>query len=109
MRKSSLTPAVLTLIAERFKALSEPARLQILNCLRHGDMTVTALVDETGLGQANVSRHLGILHNMGFVKREKDGLFVYYGIADRSVFTLCDVMCGRMDKEATTRSRILSS
>ncbi len=109
MSRMTLTPAVLGLIAERFKALGEPARLQILLCLRNGDMTVSDLVEETGLGQANMSRHLRILHNLGFVKREKDGLFVYYGIADNSVFSLCDVMCGKLDKEARTRSRILAS
>ena len=109
MSRTALTPSVLELIAERFRALGEPARLQILNTLRGNDMTVTDLVEATGLGQANTSRHLRILHNLGFVKREKDGLFVYYAIADGSVFALCDVMCGKLDAEAKRRTRILSS
>lgn len=96
------------MIAERFKALSEPARLQILNCLRSGEMTVTELVDETGFGQANVSKHLQLLHNLGFVRRRKDGLFVFYGLADNGVFRLCDVMCGRLGAEMKSRSRALA-
>jgi DNA-binding transcriptional ArsR family regulator len=77
MVKLKLTTEVAILVAERFKALGEPARLQILNWLRAGEMTVGELVDKTGFGQANVSKHLQLLHTMGFVRRRKDGLFVY--------------------------------
>lgn len=103
-----LSPEILVLIAERFKALAEPARLQILNCLRPGDMTVTELVEETKLGQANVSKHLQLLHALGFVARRKEGLFVYYSLADKSVFQLCEVMCGRLDAEMKTRRKLLA-
>lgn len=108
MGKLPLTPDVLLLVAERFKALSEPARLQLLNCLRAGEATVGELVEETGLGQANVSRHLQILHALGFVSRRKDGLFVYYALADDSVFELCDMMCGRLSAEMKVRRKQLA-
>ena len=98
-----LTAEVLMLVAQRFKALAEPARLQIVSCLRHGEMSVSDLVDETGLGQANISKHLHLLHAMGFVRRRKEGLFVYYALADKDVFRLCDVMCGRLEKELKAR------
>ncbi len=107
MSKLSLSPDVMVLVAERFKALAEPARLQILNTLRNGELTVSELVEETGLGQANVSKHLQLLHAMGFVSRRKDGLYVYYFIADRSVFRLCDLMCGRLEAEIKTRRKLL--
>jgi DNA-binding transcriptional ArsR family regulator len=103
-----LTPELLVLIAERFKALAEPARLQILNCLRGGELTVSELIDETGFGQANVSKHLQLLHKQGFVSRRKDGLFAYYSLADKSVFQLCDVMCGRLEAEMKARRRLLA-
>jgi DNA-binding transcriptional ArsR family regulator len=104
-----LTPEVLVLVAERFKALSEPARLSILNCLRAHEMTVSELVEETGLGQANVSKHLQLLHTLGFVRRRKEGLYVYYELADPSVFHLCDVMCGRIEAEFRARRKMLAS
>ena len=109
MAKLALTPEVLALVAERFKTLSEPARLGILSCLRAGEMTVSELVTETGLGQANVSKHLQLLHAHGFVRRRKEGLYVYYALADESVFHLCDVMCGRIEAELRARRRILAS
>jgi DNA-binding transcriptional ArsR family regulator len=83
-------------VAERFKALGEPARLRILNALRDGEAAVGELVDTTGLSQANLSKHLQLLYNLGFVKRRKDGLFVVYALADRDIFQLCDIMCGRL-------------
>lgn len=102
-----LTPEVLTLVAERFRALSEPARLQILKCLLTRERTVGDLVETTGLGQANVSKHLQLLHSLNFVTRRKDGLFVYYALADDSVFILCELMCGRLEAEMRARNELL--
>ncbi|HEX6068282.1 MAG TPA: metalloregulator ArsR/SmtB family transcription factor [Longimicrobiaceae bacterium] len=102
-----LTPELLELIAERFKALSEPARLKILNALRDGEKSVSQLMEETGLGQANVSKHLQLLHGLGFVDRRKEGLYVHYSLASEDVFRLCDIVCGRLAVEADTRGRLL--
>lgn len=104
MSGSPLTPALLDAVAERFKVLSEPARLRILDRLRHGRMHVTALVETTGLQQANLSRHLQTLHAHGFVVRVREGTFVYYGIADPQVFALCELMCGQVEKSERMRS-----
>jgi DNA-binding transcriptional ArsR family regulator len=103
-----LTPELIGLIADRFKALSEPARLQILNTLRGGEKTVNELVDATGLGQANVSKHLQSLFAAGFVRRRKEGLFTYYALADRTVFRLCDIMCGRLEQELASHRKVLA-
>ena len=89
-------PDTLTRAAEHFKVLGEPARLQILHSLRGGERSVTDLVRDTGLAQANVSKHLQLLYAAGFVVRHKAGLFVYYAIADDRVYGLCDLMCDRL-------------
>lgn len=102
-----MTPELLDLVAERFKALSDRARLQLLQALRSGSRTVTELVQETGLGQANVSRHLTQLHNSGFVSRERDGLYVRYALADKDVLKLCELVCGRLEDEVTARRKIV--
>ncbi|MCU0635224.1 MAG: metalloregulator ArsR/SmtB family transcription factor [Gemmatimonadaceae bacterium] len=109
MPKPSLTPEVLSLVAERFRALGEPARLQLLRALQRGPRTVGELVDETGLGQANTSKHLQLLHSLGFIARRKDGLFVHYELADQSVFELCDIVCGRLDEQLKEQQRRLAS
>jgi DNA-binding transcriptional ArsR family regulator len=91
-------------VAGRFKVLAEPARLRVLDVLRSGPLHVSALMERTGLNQANLSRHLQLLHAHGFVARRREGLFVYYEIADQSVFTLCELMCGELQRKARVQS-----
>lgn len=109
MSDFELTPDVLDLVADRFKALAEPARLHILNVLRDGEHSVSEIMDATGLGQANVSKHLRLLHALRFVERRKEGLYVHYRLADEDVFRLCDLMCGRIAREADERSRLFDA
>lgn len=97
----------LKLVSERFKTLAEPMRLELLHALKSGEKTVTELVTETGAGQANVSKHLGLLHRHGWVERRKHGLNVYYRIADPMVFKLCDLVCSSIEAEVETRRRTL--
>lgn len=107
MARTHMTPELFGLVAERFKAFSEPARLRILHALRDGERTVGDLAAATGLSQANVSRHLQYMHALGLVARRKDGLFARYCLADRDVLSLCDIVCGRLEREATTRREVL--
>jgi len=107
MSNKPLAPETLQAVAQRFKILAEPARLEVLNVLRQGPLNVSELIEATGLNQANLSKHLQILHAGGFVVRRRDGLFVIYDIADASVFTLCDLMCGQLKRQATTQARQL--
>jgi DNA-binding transcriptional ArsR family regulator len=107
MGGSTFVPALLDLVAERFKALAEPARLRILNVLRDGERTVSELMEATGLGQANLSKHLQMLYALGFVERRKEGLYVHYSLASEDVFRLCDIVCGRLVAEAEARGRML--
>jgi DNA-binding transcriptional ArsR family regulator len=104
---AQLSPELIELVAERFKALGEPARLQILQTLRGDERTVTELVEETGLGQANVSKHLQMLYSLGFVDRRKEGLYVYYRLAGEDIFRMCDLMCGRIEEESDRRQEML--
>ena len=80
-------------VAARFKVLAEPARLQVLQCLRTGPTHVSALMAATGLRQANLSKHLQTLHAHGIVGRTRTGRFIHYTIADPAVLALCDLMC----------------
>jgi DNA-binding transcriptional ArsR family regulator len=103
-----MTPELSKVLASRFKALSEPARLRILGQLRRGERTVTALQEATGLGQANLSKHLRVLYDLRYVRRRREGLHVFYRLADEDVIQLCDVMCGRLERELVERRELLA-
>lgn len=103
--RRAATPALLAQVARRFRALAEPARLAILHALEDGELTVSELVEATGLAQGNLSKHLQQLHASGFVTRRRDGMYVYYALADEDVLALCELMCGRLEGEvAATRA-----
>lgn len=93
----------LEMVADRFKVLAEPTRLELLNALRAGERSVTELVEATRGGQANVSRHLSILYRQGVVERRKQGLFTYYRVADPLLFDICELVCRSL--EAATEAR----
>ncbi len=57
---------------------------QVLCALKNGAKNVTEIIEETGLGQANVSKHLKILTQAGIVQRQPQGVSVYYQIIARS-------------------------
>lgn len=71
--------------AKLFRGFSDPSRLSILEALREGPLSVTEIVDATGLTQSNASNHLGCLHDCGLVAREQRGRFVYYTLSDSRV------------------------
>jgi ArsR family transcriptional regulator len=66
--------------AERLKALADPGRLQIVNCLLHGGRNVSELARELGLPAVKVSHHLRVLRNTRVVRPEKDGKFIVYSL-----------------------------
>lgn len=96
MSGTALSARDLARVAARFKVLAEPARLRVLQCLQRGPQHVSALMDATGLRQANLSKHLQTLHTHGLVRRARVGRFIHYAIADPTVLALCDLMCRQM-------------
>ena len=85
-------------IASRFRALSEPTRLAIVQELKSGERTVGELVEAIGLSQANVSKQLSVLRDAGFLRREQRGTSAVYSISDPLVMELCKLMCDGMNR-----------
>jgi DNA-binding transcriptional ArsR family regulator len=94
-----MSAAQLAAISGLFAVLSEPSRLVLLQALHGGPQTVSQLVKTSGMKQANVSKHLGVLHDHNLVKRERDGISIRYQIADPMIFALCDLVCGKMERD----------
>ncbi len=101
------SPACLGPIADYFKVISEVSRLQVLCCLKLSSKNVTEIMAETGLGQANVSKHLKILAQAGIVKRQPQGVSVYYEIIDPLIFEICELVCDRLSIRLEQQSQQL--
>ena len=70
------------------KALASPHRLELLDVLAQCERTVEALAQETGLSVANASQHLQVLRAARLVEVRREGVSMYYRLADESVFKL---------------------
>ncbi len=106
MKHKKLSNEALNLIANRFKVLSEPIRLQILHTLQEGEKSVNDLTIAVQTSQPNVSKHLKILQNAGILSREQHGNIVYYRIADESIFTLCETVCNALEEGIKSQAEI---
>ena len=95
------------LIARRFRAIGEPQRIRLLDCLRGGEATVNELAERTGASQQNVSKHLTLLADVGILGRRKDGNRVYYRIVDDGVLGLCEQVCGSIESQLRTLAALV--
>ena len=105
-KKVPMSADALELVARRFAVLAEPMRLRLIQALFAGEMNVTALVEATGGTQANISRHLQTLTQDRILARRKEGLQVFYAIADPSIFKLCALVCGSLEKQLTKQAGV---
>jgi DNA-binding transcriptional ArsR family regulator len=106
-KKQALTTEALELVAARFKVLAEPLRLNILQFLQDGEMSVSEITEAVDSTQPNVSKHLKMLQDAGIVARRQSGNNVYYSVADETIFELCDVVCSSLRKRLEKQSGAL--
>jgi ArsR family transcriptional regulator len=66
--------------AQLLKAIADPERLRIVQCLRGGAKNVGDIAESLDLEIANVSHHLGVLRQSRFVLSDKQGRFVVYSL-----------------------------
>ena len=93
-KKPVLTDEALEMVSARFRALSDPTRLRLLNLLMEGERTVGELAEAAELDQPVASRQLAVLRRDGIVARRAEGNRGYYRINDATVVQLCEVVCG---------------
>ena len=88
---------LLETMAGKFRVIGEPTRLAILHTLMDGiERNVGQVVTETGRSEVNVSRHLKQLAKAKMVTRRKEGLQVFYRLADPVIEQLCRLVCGSL-------------
>lgn len=80
--------------AERFRLLSDPTRLRLLNALdESGELSVGELARRSAVGLSTTSKHLNLLEREGVLARRRQGTTIYYRIADETIRELCDIVC----------------
>jgi DNA-binding transcriptional ArsR family regulator len=81
--------AVFESTARYFSVLGEPTRLKILHVICQEEKCVNDIIRATGLLQANVSRHLGLMYQAGLLSRRREGTQIFYQVAEPLFVELC--------------------
>lgn len=79
-------------LANQFKILGDKTRLKILMLLKDKELPVNKIVEHIKTTQANVSKHLKILHKHGIVKKKQVKSSVFYSIKKECIFEICDIL-----------------
>ncbi len=108
-----LPPEMLEHIAGRFRVLGDATRLSILSALLQSgpgaEMNVGELVERLHTSQANVSKHLRVLHDAGVVGRRREGTAAFYSVTDPSLVSLCSTVCDRLREQVRENARTFSA
>lgn len=92
-RESVMDNEIFELHADVCRTLSNPKRLQILNALRDGEMSVNEILARVGrIRLANLSQHLAVMRQKGVVATRREGNLIYYRIESLKIIKACDLM-----------------
>jgi len=96
-----------SLHAEMCKTLSNPRRQAILDTIRSDEMTVSELIENTGISQANLSQHLAILRSKGVVKTRRDGNNIYYSLSNTKIIKAYDLISEVLEDSTNSRGKAI--
>nr|WP_280192360.1 metalloregulator ArsR/SmtB family transcription factor [Delftia sp. PS-11] len=85
--------------AELFRAMAAPLRLRIISALCSGEKNVSELLAVISTTQPNMSQHLNTLYQARILGRRREGVSIYYFIANETVAQMCTTVCERIAAE----------
>ena len=75
-----------------FKALADPTRLKILECVKNGEKCICAIIPRTGKSQPNVSQHLKVLKIAGLVDERREGTNTFVSVNEDRIYQIIDMV-----------------
>ena len=75
---------------EVFKALADPTRLKILECIKGGEKCICEIIPYTGKSQPNISQHLKVMKHAGIINERKDGTRIMIKVSNKNIFKIID-------------------
>jgi ArsR family transcriptional regulator len=94
--------------AEICKTLTNPKRIEILNALKTDEKTVSELVKALGASKANVSQHLAVMRHKGILTTRREGVNIYYRVANPKVIEACALMKEVLFEQHMAKKRVMS-
>lgn len=94
--------------AEICKTLTNPKRIEILNTLGNDEKTVTELVASLGASKANVSQHLAVMRHKGILTTRREGVNIFYRVANPKVIQACSLMKEVLFEQAAAKKKSMT-
>jgi len=94
--------------AEVLKALAQPTRLKILECIRGGEKCICEIVPEINGEQSNISRHISVMQKSHLISTRKDGVKVMIKVKGPEVFEIIDKVGHLLKRELTEQRKVLA-
>jgi ArsR family transcriptional regulator len=98
---------VLELKAEILKALAQPTRMKILECLRNGERCICEIVPAINGEQSNISHHISLMQKSHLVTTRKDGVKVMVKVRDPKIFEILDSITIILKKQILETGRLI--
>jgi ArsR family transcriptional regulator len=84
--------SILKLQADICKIFANDKRLEIINLLKDKEMSNSELMQKTGLAKVNISQHMNVLKAKGVVLARREGVQLFYRIANHKIIQACNLM-----------------
>ncbi|MEK6535018.1 MAG: metalloregulator ArsR/SmtB family transcription factor [Thermodesulfobacteriota bacterium] len=94
--------------ADVCKIFANAKRLEIINILKDGETSANELIERTGLSKANLSQHMAILKTRGVILTRREGVNLYYRIANPKIIQACNLMREVLAEQIQEKGRIFS-
>ena len=78
--------------ADLCKIFTNAKRLEIINTMKDKEMAAAELIETTGLSKANLSQHMSVLKLKGVILSRREGINIYYRIANPKIIQACHLM-----------------
>ena len=100
---------IFELQADICKIFSNAKRMEIINILKGREMSASDLIERIGLSKANLSQHMGVLRSKGVVLARREGLSIFYRIANPKIIQACDLMREVLLEQFQEKGKMVSS
>jgi ArsR family transcriptional regulator len=95
--------------SEVLKALAQPTRLKILECIRGGEKCICEIVPVINGEQSNVSRHISLMQKSHLVTTRKDGVRVMVKVSDPRIFDILDQVSTILKNQMSEQKKLIRS
>jgi len=101
--------AIYELHADLCKIFANAKRLEIINSLKDQEMSASELIKRIGLSKANLSQHMGVLRSRGVILTRREGVNIYYRIANPKILQACHLIREVLFEQLKEKGKMVSS